>query len=229
MLAKRRASPLGAPAMTLTALSSRIAYGGTMRAGEPPADNRPAVDVPLAGSSIVVRRDDPDGPERLAQYYAGLRARFGGEVAERIQRTQELMKSPAPLSDPDRAVLRRTLAPVLRDLAATGQTLPEIREEAHHDRGDDTVCAWIQRSGGGGEGIEVWLPASDADRLSRLAEQVQSWKNDELIDAGRRPWPACPDHDDCFALSPDSRAGIAVWLCPKTGRIIAEIGRLGRQ
>ncbi len=60
------------------------------------------------------------------------------------------------------------------------------------DRGEDAVCAWIGHPGGGGEGISVELHGGLADRLSFLTGQLQSWKNDELIDAGRRPWPACP-------------------------------------
>ena len=194
-----------------------------MSLGEPPADDAPGVD----DSFIILRRDDPDGAERLARYYADLRARFGDEAVQRIQRTQQLMDSPRPLSDPEKAVLRQTLAPLLHDLAATGQTLPDIREEAHHN-GEERVCGWIHDPGGGGEGISVELYCGQGDRLYYLTEQLQRWKNHELIDAGRRPWPACPDHDECFALSPDTRDDIAVWCCPQTGRVIAEIGRLGQ-
>lgn len=200
-----------------------------MGAHEPPADHPPGRHVPLSESFIIIRRDDPDGPERLAQYHADLRARVGDEVFERIQRSQELGDNPRPLSDREKAVLREAVAPVLRDLEATGQTLPDIREEAHEDRGQDAVCAWIHHpASGGGEGISVELYCGPALRLYHLAEQLQRWKNDELIDAGRRPWPECPDHDGCFALSPDTRDDVTVWCCPQTGRVIAEIGRLGQ-
>lgn len=202
---------------------------GGMGAHEPPADHPPSRHVALSESFIIIRHDDPDGPERLAQYHADLRARVGDEVFERIQRSQALWDNPRPLSDREKAVLREAVAPVLRDLEATGQTLPDIREEAHEDRGQDAVCAWIHHpASGGGEGISVELYCGPALRLYYLAEQLQRWKNDELIDAGRRPWPECPDHDGCFALSPDTRDDVAVWCCPQTGRVIAEIGRLGQ-
>jgi hypothetical protein len=198
-----------------------------MGSHEPLTDHPRGRRLTPGGSFINIRRDDPDGPEHLAQYEADLRASFGDDLIERIQRDRELSNSPRPLSDAEKAVLRQTLAPVLHDLAATGQTLPGIREEAHHDRGEDTVCAWIQKSGGRGQGIEVWLPYGGPDRVSSLAEQLQSWKNDELIDAGLRPWPPCPDHEDCFALWPQTRDDVAVWCCPRSSRVIAEIGRLG--
>ncbi len=47
-----------------------------------------------------------------------------------------------------------------------------------------------------------------------------------MPDGGRGP--RAPDHDDCFALSPDTRDDVAVWCCHKTGRVIAEIGKLGQ-
>jgi hypothetical protein len=200
---------------------------GSVSAHEPPTDHPRGRRLATAGWFINIRRDDPDGPERLAQYHADLRARVGDEVFERMQRSQELGENPRPLSSREKAVLREAVAPVLRDLEATGQTRPDIREEAHEDGGPDVVCAWIRHPADGGEGISVELSCGQALRLYFLAGQLQSWKNDELIDAGRRPWPACPDHDDCFALSPDTRDDVAVWCCPKTGRVIAEIGRLG--
>jgi hypothetical protein len=104
--------------------------------------------------------------------------------------------------------------------------LPDIREEAHEDRGEDSVCAWIHQAGGGGQGISVELYCDESARLYFLAEQLESWKNDELIDAGLHPWPECPDHSAPCALTPDERDKVAVWCCPQTGRVIAEIGSL---
>jgi hypothetical protein len=200
-----------------------------MGAHEPPTDHPSGRDAAAGGSFINVRHDDPDGPERLAQYHADLRARVGDEVFERIQRSQALDENPRPLSGREKAVLREAVAPVLRDLEATGQTLPDIREEAHEDRGEDAVCAWIPHpGGGGGESISVELYCGEAYRLFYLAEQLQSWKNDELIDARRRPWPECPDHPGPCTLSPDVRDEVAVWCCPDSGRVIAAIGTLAQ-
>jgi hypothetical protein len=135
-------------------------------------------DDPLWNSLIVTRRDDPDAAERLARYEAILRDRMGTEAFERMKRSQALSENPRQLSDQDRRVLCETLAPLLRDLAATGQTLPDIREEAHEDRGEGSVCAWIQLAGGGGQGISIELYRDEQARLYYLAEQLQDWKND---------------------------------------------------
>ena len=73
---------------------------------------------------------------------------------------------PRPLTDEEKAVLREAVGPLLPDVDATRQTLPDIREEAHHDRGEDAVCAWIPEPGGrDGQGIEVRLYCSPAPAL----------------------------------------------------------------
>ena len=45
-------------------------------------------------------------------------------------------------------MLRAAAAPLPRDMEATGQGLSSTREEAHDDRGQDAVCAQLQRPGG---------------------------------------------------------------------------------
>ena len=144
-----------------------------------------------------------------------------------MERSRVLGRTPRPLTDEEKAVLREAVGPLLPDMDATVQTLPGIREEAHHDRGEDAVCAWIREPGGrDGPGIEVWLYCSPADQLYYLAEQLQSWAGDVQVDPGRRPWPDCPDHPGSHMLMPDTRDQIAVWCCPQSGRVIAAIGRL---
>jgi len=108
---------------------------------------------------VSIGHDDPDAAEREAQFSARLRARAGDEAFARIQRSHALSRNPRPLTGDERAVLRETVAPLLRDLAATRRALPEIREEAHEDYGENAVCAWIQDNGGCGQGIRVWLSA----------------------------------------------------------------------
>ncbi len=184
------------------------------------------MDPDNGGGFFNVRRDDPDGPERLAQYHADLRARVGDEVFDRIQRSRALGDSPRPLTDAQKEVLRQAVAPVLRDLEATGQTLPDIREEVHEDCGEDAVCAWIHHPGGG-EGIRVWLNGSAAFQLYSLAEQLQSWKVDQLVDSGQGPWwPCCPQHPAGCRLEPDIDDEAAVWRCSRSGQVVAAIGSL---
>ena len=80
-----------------------------------------------------------------------------------------------------------------------------------------------------GQGVSVWLPSSQTDRIASLAEQMQSWKLDELDPTGqcREPWPECPLHPVRHSLDPDDRPGVPVWCCPESCQVIAEIGSLG--
>jgi hypothetical protein len=128
----------------------------------------------------------------------------------------------------EKAVPWEAVTPLLRDMDATGQTLPDIREEAHKDHGEDAVCAWIQEAGGRyGQGITVWRTCSPAFQLYSLAEQMQDWAGDVQLDPGRRPWPDCPEHPGSHLLGADIRDEVAAWCCPDSGRVIASIGTLG--
>jgi hypothetical protein len=131
-----------------------------------------------------------------------------------------------PLTDGERAVIRDTAAPLLRDLAVSGLVLPDIRYEAHEDRGSGAVCAWIQGPGSTGAGIWIWL-SSPAEQVTGLAEQFQNWAADKLHDAGVAPeWPECPVHPESRRLSPEVRDAVAIWLCWEGGHEVAEIGAL---
>ena len=69
-------------------------------------------------------------------------------------------------------MLRAAAAPLPRDMEATGQGLSSTREEAHDDRGQDAVCAQLQRPGGQyGQGISIALCRSPATQFCYLAEQ----------------------------------------------------------
>jgi hypothetical protein len=129
------------------------------------------------------------------------------------------------------AVLLDAAAPVLRDLLAFGGAVPEFLAEAYEDRGPEAICAWIPAPGGGpgGQGVSVWLPNSQTDRIVSLAEQLQSWKLDELDPTGQRrePWPECPLHPGRHSLDPDDRPGVPVWCRPESCQVIAEIGSIG--
>jgi hypothetical protein len=153
---------------------------------------------------------------------------MGEEAFEHWQRSRELLRHPRPLDDIERAVLRQAVTPLLADLAASGMSLPDIREEAHEERAAASVCAWIQGPGRTGEGISVLLDSSPAGRVAQLAEQFQNWAADQLHDAGRSPeWPACPEHPGPpHRLEPEVRDGAAVWACLESGHVIWAIGAL---
>jgi hypothetical protein len=172
------------------------------------------------GSFFVYRRDD-----RAA--VAALREEMGEEAFARWQRRRELLVSPRPLTDMERAVLRQAVAPLLADLAASGMSVPDIRDEAHEER-EAAACGWIQGPGRTGAGIWVMLDSSPAEQVTELAEQLQNWAADQLHDAGRRPeWPGCPQHPSpAHRLEPQVRDGRAAWVCWESGQVIWPIGEL---
>lgn len=171
---------------------------------------------------------DPNRPVRAFRGTdpAALRAMLGAEAFERMQRMRELHRHPRPLTGQEREVVRQAAAPLLRDLAAGGLAPPHIRDEAHEDRADQAVCAWIQGPGRTGTGIWVSLSAAPAEQVAELAEQFQNWAADELYEAGRSPeWPLCPLHPaDPHRLTPEVRDGTAVWTCRGNDQVICDIG-----
>jgi len=179
----------------------------------------------INGYRMTIRRRlrDPEATAAEPDMMADLRARIGDEAADQVQRSMVRHRQPRPLAGEQAAVLREAVAPVLRDLRATGETLPDIREESHHDRGEDAVCAWVQGPDGTGQGLDVWLNGSAAFQLYSLAEQLQSWKVDQLGPGSW--WPRCPQHADC-GLTADIDGELAVWVCPPSGQVIAPIGSL---
>jgi hypothetical protein len=181
-----------------------------------PADSRSAVGDNGGG---FFRRDDPGA-------LAAFRETFGAEAFEPWQRSQELLIRPRPLAEWERAVLQKALAPLLADLAASGLSLPDIREEAHEEREAASVCAWIQGPERTGAGIWILVDSPPAEQVAQLAEQFQNWAADELHDAGRPPdWPGCPEHPGALhRLEPEVRDGAAVWVCLESGQVIWQIG-----
>ena len=112
-------------------------------------------------------------------------------------------------------------------MEATGQALPDIRAEAHADRGAGIVCAWIQDDPGGtGRSISVLPPRQRGDQLCDLAEQLQDWAHDAQADPQRPRWPDCPAHPGAHRLEPEAIGETAEWFCPQTTRVVAEIGAL---
>lgn len=156
-----------------------------------------------------------------------MRARMGDAAYERRERSRALSLNPRSLSARQAAILWEAVAPLLRDMEATGHALPDIRAEAHADRGTGIVCAWIRDPGGAGRDISVLPPGQRGDQLYDLAEQLQDWAGDVLVDPARRPWPNCPAHPGDHRLEPEATGDTAVWWCPQTAQVIAEIGALG--
>ena len=157
-----------------------------------------------------------------------MRETLGEEGFARWQRSRDLHQNPRPLTDTERAVLRRATAPLLADLAASRLPAPGIREEAHEER-EESVCGWIQDPDGTGTGIWVLLDASPAEQVAQLAEQFQDWATDQQDDASRPlHWPACPRHPSAppHRLTPQVHNDHAVWMCWESRQVIWPIGEL---
>lgn len=194
---------------------------------EPPGEPGHGFDPswPTSGGAFFMR-----GSAEEAAHFAALRQMFGDEAVERMQRDLALSEHPRPLTDDEREVLREAAAPVLRDIAASGAIGLDVREEAHADRGHETVCAWVSGADGiTGMGIWVLLGSSAAERIVELAEQLQEWEIEELSAAGRpATWPECPEHPNSHPLEPVVEGeNDAVWRCPRSWHVICAIGALG--
>jgi hypothetical protein len=143
---------------------------GAMSSGGPSDQSNAAWDDADAGNGggfVSFRHDDPDRAGLRRSRRHGSRARFGDDAVGRMERSRALGRHPRPLTDEESAVLRAAVGPLLRDIEATGQARPDIREEAHDDRGEDAVCAWIRdpgNRGAGGQGVTMLPCCSPGDR-----------------------------------------------------------------
>ncbi|WP_369260685.1 hypothetical protein [Streptomyces sp. R35] len=114
----------------------------------------------------------------------------------------------------------QALQTVLQDLRAQSSVQPEIRE--HEEYGP---VLWAPD--GSGQGVSLGPGDSPAERLAGLADQVQDWAVEALWTEGEPAvWPCCPRHPDSHPLSATVVAGVPVWVCPKGGQPVANIGEL---
>ncbi len=125
--------------------------------------------------------------------------------------------------------LGEALTAVLRDLANTGSVVPEIRDD-DWSVFPGQVTAMLVSPGGWEQGVSAMTGEPLPQRIASVADQVQEWAVEELCSIGRPTnWPPCPQHPHTHPLSACMRDGQAVWSCPRTGYVAAQIGQLGRQ
>jgi hypothetical protein len=134
---------------------------------------------------------------------------------------------------PERAESRRAvmhpelalaLGPVLRDLAATCSIELDVRDE---DWGYEGPSAMVWEASGSGTGITLIAGQPSAHQIASLADQLQEVATEALW-SERLPvaWPQCPSHPDSHPLEAAVVESHAVWRCPKSGHIIANVGAL---
>ncbi|MFF9894144.1 MULTISPECIES: hypothetical protein [Streptomyces] len=120
--------------------------------------------------------------------------------------------------------LAAALAVVRRDVWATCAVRPIVREEVDFD-GDPLVM--LYEPDGSGLGVSVPAGVGPAEQVAELAEQVQEWAVEALA-ARLLPaaWPECPDHPRGHPLEARVVGEVAVWSCPRSGRVVAPVGAL---
>lgn len=73
-------------------------------------------------------------------------------------------------------------------------------------------------------GLYLHPGEADAQLAARLADTVQDCVMESRKHWGK-PWPRCPDPTHHHPLDA-SDANTGSWICPATGRVVAEIGHL---
>lgn len=86
----------------------------------------------------------------------------------------------------------------------------------------------LRRPGGSGRGIFVMTHLAVAEQVASVADQVQEWAVEDLWGRGlSTSWPGCPEHPGSHPLEAVVRADRAVWVCPRSGAVVAAVGALG--
>jgi hypothetical protein len=181
------------------------------------------------GVGYFFRRGGPEEAGVLAE----MRVRLGDDVVDYLRSSRERALHPQPLTESERVVIARAMAPILHDIKASGAIVPEIlyQTTGNYSRdGREGFTTDIARDGG--HGGNVWIPTeecSSADQVSWAAEELQEWEIHELWEAGRpATWPECPQHPSSHPLEPGTDdMDTAVWRCPSTQQVICAIGALG--
>jgi hypothetical protein len=116
--------------------------------------------------------------------------------------------------------------PVLHDLRTSGAPVPDVRDKQWANF-PGQVTAMLHDTDGTGQGVFAMAAESLPQRVVSVADQVQGWAVEALWRAGRpATWPECPGHPDSHPLRPVVHEERAAWICPRTGHLVSDIGRL---
>ncbi|GAA4114885.1 hypothetical protein GCM10022215_13340 [Nocardioides fonticola] len=121
--------------------------------------------------------------------------------------------------------LADAFAHVLHDLEVCAAPIPRI-EESDWQTWPGAESAMLGDVDGSGTGVWVDTTASAAERLAMLADQVQDWAVESVRRGTRSNWPPCPAHPANHPLQAVVVDDAAVWRCPRSAEVVAEIGHL---
>jgi|1185.fasta_scaffold110110_2 hypothetical protein len=116
---------------------------------------------------------------------------------------------------------------VLRDVAASSPVQLRV-DPTPLDLAADEQGVRLSAGGGTSVGVVVNTGQSFQERLLVAADVIQDWLVEILADQGRSAvWPVCPEHPDTHPLTAAAAGRSAIWKCPRSGSVAAEIGSLG--
>jgi hypothetical protein len=119
--------------------------------------------------------------------------------------------------------LQGPLDAVLRDLQQPERVAFAIRWEPPEDD-DEPGMLWFSETGDvSGFGISLFPMLDPEEQKAMLAEHLPDHLA-ETAGAWGQGRPACPGH--AHPATADVLDGVAVWLCPRDGRMLARIGEL---
>jgi len=126
----------------------------------------------------------------------------------------------------DIALSEAVNSPVLCDLGTCAAPVPDVRDKQWSDF-PGQVTAMLHDTDGTAQGVSAMAAESLPQRIASVADQVQEWAVEALWRAGRpATWPECPEHPDSHPLVAAVREDRAVWICPRTGHLVSDIGRV---
>lgn len=116
---------------------------------------------------------------------------------------------------------------VMKDIRTTGAPMP-VFENLSEEGDFENTPVFLRSSDGTGHGLVILAGARDQEQLVSIADQVQDWVIDELVD-GVSNWPPCPIHPMNHPLKASVSNERAAWICPTNATEIAIIGGLSSQ
>jgi hypothetical protein len=118
---------------------------------------------------------------------------------------------------------RAAMALVLADVERQHPSLLRVVESPS----DPDLHAMLWDSSGAGTGVYLSHAGEGTDLVAEAAGQVQEAAFEALWCEGKSTsWPTCPRHRETHPLSPDGGHHPAVWVCPTSKAVIANIGSL---
>jgi hypothetical protein len=122
--------------------------------------------------------------------------------------------------------LSEALALVLRDLGNSGAPVPDVRDKQWSNF-PGQMTAMLHDTDGTAQGVFAMASESLPQRIASVADQVQEWAVEALWHAGGpATWSECPMHPNSHPLTATVQEDRAVWICPRTGHLLNDIGRL---